>query len=87
MSKIIFDDDQDKRIEYNRRLHNKTSGLIFSEADFRHYLFMLGLLEYESEILPKKTGKPYKLYYSLQGEILVGRGGEILKDYSEGKKA
>jgi len=87
MSKIIFDDELDKRIEFHRRLANNTGPFIYTEADFRHYLFTLGLLDYEFRILPKRTGKPYKPYYSLQGEILVSRGGEILKDYSEGETA
>jgi len=87
MSKIAFDNQTDRRIEFNRLMKNahaeKTGASSFSESDFRHYLFMLGLLQFEYSILPELTGKPHKPYYSLQGEKLVGSDREIIKDYSE----
>jgi hypothetical protein len=74
MSKIAFDDEMDRRIEFNRIEGNSQ----MEESDFRHYLFTLGLLRYEFDILPQSTGKPYKAYYSIQGEKVVGRSGEVL---------
>jgi len=82
MSYIAFDKDQDRQIEFYRRLCNKTGSFIFTEDDFRHYLFVLGLQDFEFRILPKRTGEPYRPYYSFKGEKLMGLDGEILKDYS-----
>jgi len=68
MSKIYFDDDTDRRIEFDRLLCNswKEGGYIFEEEEFRRYIFLLGLMDFEFRILPEMTGKPYKPYYSLQ---------------------
>jgi len=86
MSKIIFDNEDDRRIEYNRlkmNIHNAKKGQgLFSESDFRRFLFTLGLMDCEYRILPEITGEPYKPYYSLQGEKLVSLDGEEIKDYS-----
>jgi hypothetical protein len=62
--------------------NEKKGRSLFSESDFRRYLFTLGLLDYEYRILPEITGEPYKPYYSLQGEKLVSLDGEEIKDYS-----
>ena len=81
MSKIIFDNEDDRRIEYNRLKmnihHAKKEQELFSESQFRHYIFMLGLLDYEYRILPKITGKLYKPYYYIQGEEVKERGDDI----------
>jgi len=77
MSNIIFDNEDDRRIEYNRlqmNIRNEKEGkYIFSEREFRHYLFNLGLMDYEYRILPKITGEPYKPYYYIQGEEVKER--------------
>ena len=85
MSYIAFTEEMDRQIEYYRHLANSTSPFIYTEDDFRHYLFVLGLQDLSFRILPKRTGKPYKPYYSFKGKKLMGLDGEILKDYSEGK--
>jgi hypothetical protein len=46
----------DSRIETARLAGNNKR---HTADEFRHYLLILGLLEYESEILPYETGKPY----------------------------
>ena len=75
MSKIYFDEDDDRRIEFNRLMHNShdKDGYSFGEGEFRRYIFMLGLLDFEGRILPKMTGKPYKPYYFIQGEEVLCR--------------
>jgi len=76
MSSIAFNEELDRRIEYNRRLHNQPGSLILTEADFRHYIFMLGLLEYEFTFIPKMTGKSYKPYCHLQSDEVKTRNEE-----------
>jgi len=76
MSGIVFSKETDRRIEFDRLLCNsrkKEGGLIYTEGDFRHYIFRLGLLDYESRILPKQTGKPYKPYCFIRGENVLCR--------------
>jgi len=77
MSKIIFDDEDDRRIEYNRlkmNIHNEKKGRgLYSESQFRRYLFTLGLMQYEYKILPELTGEPYKAYYYIQGDEVKAR--------------
>ena len=73
MSNINFPDETERRIEFDRLMgnsHKKGDGYIFKAEEFRRYIFMLGLLKYESEILPKQTGKPY---YFIQGEEVICR--------------
>jgi hypothetical protein len=80
MSKIYFDEKTDRRIEFDRLLCNsrkKEGDRIFTEGDFQHYIFMLGLMDYESRILPKQTGKPYKPYYFIQGEEVICRSEPV----------
>ncbi len=81
MSKITFDNEDDRRIEYNRlkmNIHNAKKGQeLFSESNFRYYLFTLGLMDYEYRILPKITGEPYKPYYYIQGEEVKERGEAV----------
>jgi hypothetical protein len=83
MSKIVFDDNLDRRIEFariksNRQKEKEGRGLLFTESDFRHHLFMLGLMEYEFRILPEITGEPYKPYYSIQEENVIDQSGEVV---------
>ena len=83
MSKIYFDEETDRRIEFERLMCNSHKMMddkgndvtfTFTENDFRHYIFRLGLLDYEDRIiLPKQTGKPYKPYYFIQGEEVICR--------------
>jgi hypothetical protein len=54
----------DNRIESARLAGNNKC---HTADEFRYYLFMLGLLKYESEILPCETGKPY-IPYPLRGK-------------------
>ena len=76
MSKIYFDEETDRRIEFDRLMcnsHRKEGDYIFKEGDFRHYIFRLGLMDFEDRILPKQTGKPYQPYYFIQGEEVICR--------------
>jgi hypothetical protein len=50
----------------------------FTKDEFNHYLFMLGLLQCEFEILPRLTGKSYKPYYSIQEEDVISQSGEVM---------
>jgi hypothetical protein len=54
----------DSRIESARLAGNNKR---HTADEFQHYLFILGLLKYESEILPYETGKPY-IPYPLRGK-------------------
>jgi len=78
MSNIIFNKEDDRHIEYNRlkmNIHIEKEGKhIFSESEFRHYIFMLGLMRFEDKVLPELTGKPYEPYYYIQGEEIKERG-------------
>ena len=77
MRKIIFDNEDDRRIEYNRlkgNIHHEKKGQrLYSENSFRRFLFMLGLMDYEYRILPEITGESYKPYYYIQGEEVKER--------------
>ena len=44
----------------------------FSSEEFKRYLFMLGLVYCESEVLPKLTGEPYTPY-ALKKDIQGGK--------------
>jgi hypothetical protein len=66
MSHIAFNQEQDRRIEYARLAIKRETPM--SKDDFRHFIFTLGLLEYESRIIPHKTKKPYVPYYFIKGE-------------------
>jgi len=76
MSKIYFDEETDKRIEFDRLMgnsHKKEGEYIFTKEDFRLYIFRLGLMDFESRIFPELSGKPYKPYYFIQGEEVICR--------------
>jgi len=86
MSSIVFSEETDKRIEFDRLMCNSRKMMddegndvsyTFSESEFRLYLFRLGLMDFESRILPKTTGKPYKPYYFIQGEEVICRSEPI----------
>jgi hypothetical protein len=83
MIKLYFDSEMDKRIEYSRNKGNAhkgpegVKGYVFTESEFCHYLFILGLLQYESEILPKQTGEPYKPYYFIKGDEVYCRSDAV----------
>jgi hypothetical protein len=69
MSKIIFDEELDRCIEFYRsKANSREGGFVFTEDVFRHLLFIIGLTHYEEKILPKLTGEPYKPYYYTQGK-------------------
>ena len=82
MSKIVFDEETDRRIEFNRLMwnsHRMTSdegidvSSTFTENQFRHYIFRLGLLDFEGRIFPELSGKPYEPYFFIQGEEVLCR--------------
>jgi len=62
MSILSLHPDIAERVETARQINNSKPGLAFTEKDFLHHIFMLGLLDYEYRIQPKITGKPYKAY-------------------------
>jgi len=82
MSSIVFSEETDRQIEFDRFMwnsHRMTSdegiddSSTFTKNDFRHYIFRLGLLDFESRIFPELSGKPYKPYFFIQGEEVICR--------------
>jgi len=67
-----------ERVEAARHSYNNESRPDFTskqtEEDFKYYIFMLGLLDYEYRIQPKITGKPYKAYKAKGKMNLTDRG-------------
>ena len=64
MSVLSLHPDIAERVETARQINNSNPGLTFTEKDFLHHIFMMGLLEWEFRIQPKIKGKPYKAYKS-----------------------
>ena len=63
MSIISLHPDIAERVETARQVFNDRETIYkYTEKDFLHYIFMLGLLDYEMRIQPAFTGKPYKPY-------------------------
>jgi hypothetical protein len=63
MSVLSLHPDIADRVETARHIFNSREvNYKHTENDFLHYIFMLGLLEYELRIQPTITGKPYKPY-------------------------
>jgi len=63
MSVLSLHPDIAERVETARQIFNSRGGFTeHTEKDFLHYIFMLGLLEYEYRIQQKITGEPYKPY-------------------------
>jgi hypothetical protein len=77
MSHIVFNKETDRRIEYNRLAIEGEKPM--SENNFRHWIFMLGLLHYEEKVVPKKTGKPYVPYYFIKGEDVFCKADALPK--------
>ena len=62
MSILSLHPDIAERVETARQINNSKPGLAFTEKDFLHHIFILGLLDYEYRIQPKITGKSYKVF-------------------------
>jgi hypothetical protein len=76
---LYIDPVTEKRVMTLFQTHSeKEKGYKFTTGDFFHYLFMLGILDYEYRIEPELAGKPYKPFYSTSKKNVVSRSGEVM---------
>jgi len=64
--------DTIERAEFVRHaINNIPGGHVFTERDFNHTVFLVGLIKYELQILPDLTGIEYKPYYLRKSPNLI----------------